>query len=290
MNRSALHRNRTSATRTAGLIAALLFACTAGFGPGQVTRAGAQPADADAPPDLETLLETEEGAALERPEGLEVRREALREAALSFGARGGLAYRTHQINQSLARRADQLDAVFDFRALLITAPSGLLIEPPVISEAENALIIADDGQTAAVTERILKINRQVRIVSAPRDWRFYLERRSGDVEPPPALLLPQNRGERDQWEEWVREGWTMGVRQADEIFDVNLNRLNRDFTGMVRYRKLLAQGMISAPFPLAEDRGITGGGAELRIGDRSVSITGQPQLNPEGEQWRPADR
>ncbi len=247
-------------------------------------------ADRPPPPDLETLLDTDEGTALERPEGLEIRRDALREAALSFGARGGLAARTYEINRSLLSRAAELDRIFDFRALLITAPSGLMIEPPVIGEAENALIIAEDGQQAAVTERIISINRQVRIVSAPRDWRFYLERDWGAVDPPPALLLPQDGSERRQWRQWVRQGWELGMQQADEIFEINLNRLNADFLGMVRYRKLLAQGIVSSPFPLFSDRGITGGGDELRIGERSVAITGQPQLNPEAGRWRPADR
>ena len=50
---------------------------------------------------------------------------------------------------------------------------------------------------------------------------------------------------------------------------------------MIRYRKLLAQGIVSAPYALQIDRGVTGGGDEMRIGDRAVTITG-PSINDGG--------
>jgi defect-in-organelle-trafficking protein DotC len=59
---------------------------------------------------------------------------------------------------------------------------------------------------------------------------------------------------------------------------------------MIRYRKLLAKGIISAPYALHVDRGITGGGDEMRIGDRAVQITGPSQLMTEGVEWQPVSR
>ena len=59
---------------------------------------------------------------------------------------------------------------------------------------------------------------------------------------------------------------------------------------MVRYRLLLSQGMISPPYALQVDRGITGGGEEMRIGDRAVQITGVPELITGYDQWQPASR
>tara|TARA_Y100001934_G_C12281693_1_gene740241 strand:- start:461 stop:640 length:180 start_codon:yes stop_codon:yes gene_type:complete len=59
---------------------------------------------------------------------------------------------------------------------------------------------------------------------------------------------------------------------------------------MVRYRVLLSQNMISPPFALEQDRGITGGGSKLRVGDRAVTITGPSQLKAGGNEWQPADR
>ena len=252
---------------------------------------------ASAPPMLSTLQNTvkqDDGPAGnmsdEDETSFNLEKQAMREAALSLGARGGLAWRTYHIRQTLEHRSDYLDRTFNFRQLLIPAPSGLLIEPPIISEATNALIVENNGQEAAVADRIYNINANARIVTAPRDWRSYLEREWGEVDPPPDVLRPETREERKIWARNVEQGWREGVSQADAIFNEDLNRLTRDYEGMIRYRQLLAQGIVSPPFALQVDRGITGGGAEMRVGDRAVSITGPSQLQTSFETWQPASR
>lgn len=221
---------------------------------------------------------------------LDIRRDAIKEAAISLGARGGLAWRSYYIRQSLDKRARYLDKVFDFRQLLISAPSGLLIEPPIISESINNMLIEGDGQQAAVSDRMYNIINNARIVSNARTWRTYLERDWGVVESPPDILRPEDDEERALWIELVTKGWEEGVRQADEIFQDDLNLLIADFEGMIRYRTLLAQGMVSQPYALQVDRGITGGGDEMRIGDRAIQITGVPELIIGADQWKPANR
>jgi defect-in-organelle-trafficking protein DotC len=221
---------------------------------------------------------------------LDIRKEAMKEAALSYGARGGLAARSFDINKQTDSRASYLDKVFDFRQLLIAAPSGFMIEPPIISESLKALLIEGDGQKAAVADAIYRINENVKIVSAPRNWRQYLERSWGSVEDPPEILRPKDAEERAVWRELVKKGWDEGYEQADEVFDQDLNRLSADFAGMVRYRQLLAQGMVSPPFAQQVDRGVTGEDATMRVGDRAVVITGVPQLITESGRWQPANR
>ncbi|OIN87170.1 MAG: hypothetical protein AUJ12_02800 [Alphaproteobacteria bacterium CG1_02_46_17] len=225
-------------------------------------------------------------------EGLpvDIRREAIKEAALSYGARGGLATRSFEIRQELDVRASYLDKVFNFRQLLIAAPSGFMIEPPIISESLNSLLIDGDGQSAAVSDAIYRINENVKIVSAPKNWRAYLERGWGAVEDPPEILRPKNDEERVFWRQQVEIGWKAGYEQGSEVFEEDLNRLASDFDGMVRYRKLLAQGMVSPPFAQQIDRGVTGEAETMRIGDRAVVITGTPQLISGSERWQPASR
>lgn len=245
------------------------------------------------PPEKSTLLDLEvddTGEIIQEGVGLDIRLDAMKEAALSYGARGGLAWRTYEIRQELHQQERYLQRVFDFRQLLIPAPSGFLIEPPVISESENNVLVDGGGQEAAVTDRFYNINTNVRIVTAPRTWRQYLEREWGEVIPPPNVLRPQNNEERMMWKSKVRQGWDAGIEQADEIFESDLNQLLRDYRGMVRYRKLLAQGIVSPTLAIQTDRGITGGGDELRIGDRAVQIVDQPQLIPESSQWVPGNR
>jgi len=220
--------------------------------------------------------------------GLQIRADAQREAALSYGARGGLAYRTFEIQRRLAEYDTSMSKAFNFSRLLVAAPSGLLIEPPVVSEAQRAVLVNAGGQAAAVADRIYRINRVARIVTAARNWHLYLERDWGRVEPPPAILLPKTGEEKVAWAAYVKQGWEAGLKQGEETFESDIDRMTNDFIGMVRYRELLAQGMISPPYALADDRGITGGGSEMRVGDRGVTITGQSSLIPKSGAWTPA--
>lgn len=233
-------------------------------------------------PDASDVKATEENS--------EVRQQGLKEAALSYGARGGLASRSYEIRKTLFEKEAYLDRIYDFKRLLITAPSGLLIEPPVISEAQDAMLIEGDGQTAAVADTIYNINVDAKIVAAPRNWRAYLERDWGDVAPPPAILYPANDAEKTAWLAALRKGWDEGVKQADEVFQADLDRLNADFRGMIRYRMLLAQGIVTAPYTLQTDRGVTGGGKEMRVGDRALQITGPSELQTGAYEWQPASR
>ncbi|MER2519569.1 MAG: type IV secretory system conjugative DNA transfer family protein [Bdellovibrionales bacterium] len=240
--------------------------------------------------DLQGAEEQEDDAPKSETMGLQIRADALREAGLSLGARGGLAFRTFQIQRRLAEYDTSLSKAYDFSRLLIPASSGFLIEPPIVSEAQRAVLVKAGGQAAAVADRVYRINRVARIVTAARNWRLYLERDWGHVDPPPAILAPKSDEERAMWREYVKQGWEAGVKQAEEIFEADLDRMTNDYVGMVRYRELLSQGMISQPYALADDRGITGGGSEMRIGDRGVAITGQSQLIPRSSEWKPATR
>ncbi len=220
----------------------------------------------------------------------ELRMDGLKEASLSYGARAGLASRTYEIRQTLLEKEAYLDRIYDFKRLLVPAPSGLLIEPPVISEAEDAMLIGDQGQTAAVADRIYNINVDAKIVAAPRNWRAYLERDWGDVTPPPSILYPTTKEELAYWLKYLKEGWLQGVGQADDVFQADLDRLNADFRGQVRYRMLLSQGIVTPPYTLQTDRGVTGGGKEMRVGDRALQITGPSQLQTGAYEWRPASQ
>ena len=242
------------------------------------------------PPRLEDLQNIPGSLKADSKMPIDIRKDAIKEAAMSYGARGGLAYRTWHIRKTLEQRATYLDKIFNFRALLIAAPSGFLMEPPIVSESIDNMLIESGGQTAAVSDTIFNINKNVEIVSAPRNWRQYLDREWGAIDEPPEVLKPANADERAIWKEYVAKGWKEGETQADEVFEMDLNALVADFNGMVRYRKLLAQNMITLPFTQQVDRGVTGDGNTMRVGDRAVSITEIPQLVTGSDIWQPASQ
>lgn len=222
---------------------------------------------------------------------LDIRRDAQREAALSYGARGGLAKRQYQVAERLDDFEQVMDGVFNFRALLVRAPSGLMIEPPIVRESLDNILITNDGNEAAVADQILDINKQAKIVSAPRDWRNYLTPEyETEITPPPRVLWPKDDKEQMEWNSWVKQGWTAGYNQGEETFETNLNQLVSDYNGMVRYRTLLAEGKISAPFAMHEERGVTGGKNLMRVGDRALRITGPSEFLTGSQEWKPADR
>lgn len=224
--------------------------------------------------------------------GNKIRSEAIKEAALSFGARGGFAHQAEVISQILDKRGIQLDKVFDFSALLISTPVGesktkqYTVLPPVITESTNTFE-SQDGNEVKISDRIFRIDAPAKFVTAAPTWREYLSLTKQPVNPPHSSLFPKTTEERTQWKQWIATGWEAGIAQADMVFDHGLNKLTRDYTGIVRYRSLLKQKMVSAPVLVENRLGVTGGGKEMAIDARTMRITGQSSLNPDYGTWQP---
>lgn len=210
-----------------------------------------------------------------------LRAQALRETALSLGARGGLAERAEKINNTFVNYEPVLDRVFQFNGMLLDNN----ILPPVLIEARNTLNLSGTD-TIRIADRNYKIIAQARFVTAIPTWREYLWMSYDTPELPDRSLLPRNKPERIMWERDLEEGWQAGLQQADLIFRENINRLVRDYKGMIMYRNLLAQSMVSAPFVAAMEMGITGSGDDMTINDRLLRITAFPQLQADSENWK----
>ena len=225
--------------------------------------------------------------AVPAPDAVETdpRARAMRESALAYGARAGLADAAVSINARLQTSAAELSRTYDFNRVLIAGPDKVQILPPVISQAKDVWDVADAGKAVRTADSVYEIVRQARFVSTPPVWQAYLLRTYVAPEPPARALLPNDRKERQRWEGWVAEGFAKGREQASMIFKEDLSRLERDFTGMVRYKALLDQGMVSAPTVSDERLGNTGTGEDMRVNDRAVRIDKTPKLrvdHPDG--------
>lgn len=242
--------------------------------------------DMAAPPDFDAALAganravTELSVVVDIPK---IRLDSLKEAALGYGARSGLARRSYEISKTLYDNQELLDSVFNFNSLLLESS----VLPPVLSEAKNNLK-QPDGDTIRVADASYRIERQAAFVTAPPNWREYLIREYHyKVEPPSGVLLPKNDGEKNVWQQYVLQGWTVGVRQADSIFEQSLVRLERDFKGMILYRSLLAKGMIGRPYVAESNLGVTGDGNAMNVNDRIIRITAKPKLETNPAIWKP---
>jgi defect-in-organelle-trafficking protein DotC len=242
----------------------------------------------DAPPSLEALQATRPGD--EPGDGLEPgRAETLRQSGLTYGAQGGLAARSYAINEMLRGYEAELTTTYDFRALVLPVGRGgqTLMRPPVVSEAQMAFALGENGQVARETSCIFEITREAQLTSAPPDWRSYLVRSWGKPRRPADAGLPRSRKEVEYWNRNVAEGWAQGEKQAVEIFLSDLGRLQRDIIGMARYRVLLRAGLVEEPRISFASAATEGGRSRLNIGDRTVRITDQPGLQANRRHWHP---
>ena len=210
-----------------------------------------------------------------------IRLQALQDTAMSVSARSGLAMQAKSINAQLTQQEQHLNQTFNFNGLLM--PNNVL--PPVLAEGRDSLNLADD-ETIRIADRTYLIVSQARFVTTPPHWREYLWMDYKKPELPNAVLLPKNSEEKRVWNASVQQGWQQGLKQAEQIFTDNLARLKRDYAGMILYKKLLAQRMVSAPFVARTELGVTGGGADMRINDQVLRITALPSLQSNSRRWK----
>ena len=214
------------------------------------------------------------------------RAEELYAAAVGFGAAGGLAARGFAINQALRRTEAQLDAAYDFRALVVPVGRGqTLMRPPVVSEAQLAFALGEGGQSARETGRIYRITREAQLASEPPNWRTYLVQAWPDPVAPPDGQRPQTGQEVEYWKKWVADGWAKGEAQGTDIFLSQLGKLESDLVGMARFRVLLRAGLVERPQLVFARRAVQGGHDLMRVGDTTIDIRRQPGLNPDQRRW-----
>jgi defect in organelle trafficking protein DotC len=222
--------------------------------------------------DLINAMPSESEFGEEATEEDKLRRPAIRDTALSYGARGGLAHASYQINRMLQGRADKLDQIYDFQPLMIRGPDNLLVLPPVIVEAKETYELTGGAKSVRIADQVYEIAEQAKFSPVAPMWHTYLIREYSPPKDPPAEILPKTPEERAYWERYVREGWEVGLKQANDIFEADLRRLDRDHAGMMRYTRLLAEGKVNAPIIGRAPMGVTGDGQNMRVNDRSVMI------------------
>jgi defect in organelle trafficking protein DotC len=212
-----------------------------------------------------------------------IRLKMLQETATTIGAQAGLSWRSAQINCDLKREQDNLDRIYNFRRLLLKDD----VLPPVLEEGRQELT-RDDCNTIRASDRIYRIVTSPCFVTAPPTWRDYIWMRYSKPEQPDVALLPRNSDEAAIWNCCVTVGWKQGIDQANQIFSANLGRLQRDYDGMILYRTLLAQNMVTPPYVSKTELGVTGDANQIRVNDRILRISATSELNTNPDSWRPA--
>lgn len=229
----------------------------------------------------ETVLPSSEPVPTPEPMRSSIRIKALTDTALTLGAQGGLAHSSKLINERIQKDKWNLEAIYNFNGMMLS--HGVI--PPVLVEGDNSLNLADPN-TIRVADRTYKIIAQARFATTPPNWREYLWMDYRKPEMPHKILLPQTSQERRVWKAAILLGWEKGEQQAFSIYQQNLARLKRDFQGMILYRKLLQEKMVSPPFVATTELGVTGNGEDMRINDQVLRIVELPKLQTNSNTWK----
>ena len=216
----------------------------------------------------------------------EFRRRALLEAARERGSRMGYARRGWEIGGLLERRSSQLDRAFDFSRVAAKVPAGAgYVIPPVVSRGSDAFEGDVQRRKISVVDEYLAIASPGEIRPVRPTWRDYLLFEPTRPDDPGSAPLPRSRAERTRFAEWFGEGWRAGADLADSEITSRLDRLRRDYEGMLRYRRLVSRGMMDRMVLRDADFGVTGGGGEMRVGNRTVRIVSDAAFRADPRRW-----
>lgn len=213
-----------------------------------------------------------------------LRMEMIYEAGLAIGLRAGSSEQSAIIIDGLNRRKADLDRLYKFNYLF--TGSGVFI-PPVIEEARD--VLSTDGRVMRIASRIYRIVKPGRLAFNGPGWEDYLFV-GLDPTPPPnpsSAVLPKSEEEVKVWNRGVAEGWDEGVQQTNAVFDLNMARLNKEFTGIMLYNSLKERGLITSEVVAQDQTTVRGDENEMVVNERVLQITQDPGLVVDQKKWVP---
>lgn len=242
--------------------------------PAYVQSAGSQ--------DAATLTDA---AKVQKNESAKARYQAILDTALGLGVKAGIAWQLRNIDEAIKRRQRELDTVYDFGHLMIQDR----VVPPVITEARD-LYNQDGDYALRLSGAYYKIEHQARFSSVAPNWREYLTFPKPDLDRDAMIsaLLPRDSEEKRVWELAVADGWKQGVEQANLMLQYGLDRMNRDYTGMLRFHSFVMQGKLTMPVIASESIAVTHNGQTMVVDETLLRITTLPEFNGNMENWTSA--
>lgn len=207
------------------------------------------------------------------------RQKHVRDAACAVGVRGGMAESTKRIRSWLDQKAGEFDIKFQFGPLLLQ--DGVI--PPVVTETRDLVSQEKGGFSIRYADTQYRMEVPAQFVTVTPTWRDWLYTGlplgENEIELPSPVSLPRTEDEKIIWSDSVKRCWDTGRVQARSIFEANMSKLERDYTGMVRYRILAARNVISSPVVKTQIEDAIRRAGELTISDVTKQITHQPAFD-----------
>lgn len=172
-----------------------------------------------------------------------MRSQAIKEAAYTVALQISVKQRYTAINNVLESLDKELDKAFNFTPLMMY---GNRLMPPIVTQAGSSFELRNP-KLAVSADKTFRIFKDARIVTLAPSWRDYMYKEFGVIDNINGLLSPKDAVEQRIWRKAVISGWAEGQSQAHKIFKINLNRLMRDYNGVIQYLLLADQGVLSKP-------------------------------------------
>lgn len=235
------------------------------------------------PSDLNAVISMSVASAGEEHKIPSVRYKALIDAGFTYGAQSGLARRSFEIAKLIERVEPILNRTMRFEVLMLDNN----VVPPVLETSKNSISV-DGDRALRLADASYRIEKNAYFTTTPLSWHQYLLTGLNFEAPKPhKSLLPRDKEEKQEWANAVKEGWKMGFEQANQNFLSSVNRMVADIDGMVIYRELLAQKMVTKPHVAQARLGVTGDANEININDRVLRITAVSELKKDSSTWTP---
>jgi len=214
-------------------------------------------------------------------EAQRARSQALLDTALGVGVKAGISWQLDKIRQDVKAKERTLDTIYDFGSLMIQGR----VVPPVIIQAND--LYSQEGDLALrLSGAYYKIEAQAKFSSVAPSWRGYLSfPASGGPASPFGMIKPANSAEKGLWEQGVADGWRQGVEQANIMLEHSLDRLNRDFIGMIRFHEFVLQGKISMPIIASQHIPVTNDGSTMTVDETLLRITTLSEFDGDMQKW-----
>lgn len=202
----------------------------------------------------------------------DIKMKAMYDYAKTIAIRAAMTSRIDNIESIIEKHSRELDAIYNFEPLMIQQR----VVPPVITEARD-LYNQSSNLQIRLSQALYNIERQAYFSSTAPNWREYLRFNNegsaygkfgyfaGDMQ-------PKTKMEGEIWAEATAEGWELGARQANVILEQAMQKLNRDYTGMIRFHTMVLEGKLTMPSVSSYNLYNSNTGNRLIVGEELLEI------------------
>lgn len=177
----------------------------------------------------------------------EARYKQIKDYAYTLAIKTAIQSQLARANADIELMSRELDTIYNFEPLMI---QGRVI-PPVITLAKD-LYNQETPHQIRLSGALYDIYQQAKFSSTAPNWRDYLtfptDRNAYELIAFGATgLEPKTNYEKQLWVKATTDGWEQGINQANNIILNAMDRLNRDYIGMVRFHQFVSQNKITMP-------------------------------------------